>query len=158
MTPRQKAFITAYLGCRNSRKAAVEAGYSAKTAYSAGPRLLKDPEIVAAIRSATNAAALVEDEKNASVVARVIQEYERLAFLDPAQCFDEVTGEMLPLHQMPEDVRRAITSFGKKKFKFANKVAALDGLAEVLGMKQESAGMQAFQINIHLNSDELRSV
>ena len=48
LTPKQRAFIEAYAG--NATEAAKAAGYSEKTAYSAGQRLLKGVEIQNAIR------------------------------------------------------------------------------------------------------------
>lgn len=45
MTPKQKKFCAEYLIDLNATKAAIRAGYSAKTAYSIGQRLLKDVEI-----------------------------------------------------------------------------------------------------------------
>ena len=48
LTPKQKKFIEAYAG--NATEAAKAAGYSEKTAYSAGQRLLKGVEIQNAIR------------------------------------------------------------------------------------------------------------
>ena len=49
-TVRQQRFIEAYLRTGNATQAAIEAGYSAKTAYSQGHRLLKKAEIVAEIQ------------------------------------------------------------------------------------------------------------
>lgn len=48
MTARQRAFIEAYAG--NATEAAKAAGYSDRTAYSQGQRLLKNVEIAAAIQ------------------------------------------------------------------------------------------------------------
>lgn len=45
LTGKKKAFIAEYVKCRNACLAAKNAGYSKKTAYSSGPRLLQDPEI-----------------------------------------------------------------------------------------------------------------
>ena len=50
LTPRQARFVTEYLKDSNATDAAKRAGYSAKTAYSIGPRLLKDVGVSAAIR------------------------------------------------------------------------------------------------------------
>lgn len=47
-TEKQKRFIQCYDG--NATKAALKAGYSKKTAYSSGQRLLKDVEISVAIK------------------------------------------------------------------------------------------------------------
>ena len=53
LTAKEHAFVAAYLGEArgNATKAAEIAGYSPKTAYSAGGRLLKDVEVQAAIQA-----------------------------------------------------------------------------------------------------------
>lgn len=51
LTAKQKAFIEAYLTHWNATKAALEAEYSPKTAYSIGQENLKKPEIAAAIQA-----------------------------------------------------------------------------------------------------------
>jgi phage terminase small subunit len=45
MTPKKKLFVREYLIDRNATRAATAAGYSEKTAYSSGQRLLKDVEV-----------------------------------------------------------------------------------------------------------------
>lgn len=50
MTERQRRFADAYCETANATQAAKAAGYSAKTAYSQGERLLKNVEIAAYIR------------------------------------------------------------------------------------------------------------
>jgi len=52
MTARQRAFVEAYTD--NATEAAIKAGYSPKTAYSQGQRLLKNVEIAQAIREREN--------------------------------------------------------------------------------------------------------
>lgn len=57
LKPKQRAFVKAYLESWDGKKyhitnAAIAAGYSAKTAYSAGSRLLKNVEILNAINAA----------------------------------------------------------------------------------------------------------
>lgn len=49
LTPKQQRFVDAYLVEPNATKAAIAAGYSKKTAYSAGGRLLKNVEVAAAV-------------------------------------------------------------------------------------------------------------
>ena len=49
MNPKQARFVDEYLVDGNATQAAIRAGYSAKTAYSIGQRLLKHVEISAAI-------------------------------------------------------------------------------------------------------------
>lgn len=52
LTPRQLRFVQLYNRLENATEAAKQAGYSAKTAYSQGQRLLKNVEIAAAIQAA----------------------------------------------------------------------------------------------------------
>ena len=57
MTERQRRFADAYLASPNATRAAEAAGYSKKTAYSQGQRLLKNAEIAAFIRERQEQAA-----------------------------------------------------------------------------------------------------
>lgn len=45
MTERQRKFCDSYIICGNATQAAIKAGYSPKSAYSVGARLLKNVEI-----------------------------------------------------------------------------------------------------------------
>lgn len=49
LTPKQERFVAEYLIDLNATQAAIRAGYSARTAYSQGQRLLKHVEVAAAI-------------------------------------------------------------------------------------------------------------
>ncbi len=84
-----------------------------------------------------------------ATVDRVLQEYQHIAFLDIAGAFD-AEGHLLPIHEMPESVRRAIAGIevaslnvdgdgkgpvGKlHKIKLLDKGKALQDLAKHLGM------------------------
>lgn len=63
LTAKQQLFVDFYFihGC-NATKAAKAAGYSEKTAYSQGSRLLKDVDIDAHIRARMNEVAMQADE------------------------------------------------------------------------------------------------
>ena len=67
MTPRQKRFVEAFSG--NASAAARAAGYSEKTAYSQGERLLRNAEILSAIQERENRqlSALVADRTERQV-------------------------------------------------------------------------------------------
>ena len=54
MTDKQQAFIREYLIDFNITQAAIRAGYSAKTAYSIGQKLLKNAEVSKAVDMAMN--------------------------------------------------------------------------------------------------------
>lgn len=55
LTDKQKRFVSEYLIGLNATAAAKRAGYSEKTAYSMGQRLLKKVEIQKAVQNANNA-------------------------------------------------------------------------------------------------------
>ena len=52
LTAKQQAFVAEFLVDLNATQAAIRAGYSEKTAYSQGQRLLKNVEVDAAIKAA----------------------------------------------------------------------------------------------------------
>lgn len=54
MTEKQKKFIMEYAKCANATESALKAGYSKKTAYSIGQRLLKNVEIKQELKKLTN--------------------------------------------------------------------------------------------------------
>lgn len=112
MTPKQQQFIAEYLVDMNATKAAIRAGYSAKTAYSIGQENLKKPEIRQAINTA------MTERRNNLIATRE----ERQAFWseimrdEEAQLRDrlkasELLGksecdfsEKLQLHNQPEEI------------------------------------------------------
>src|ERR1700683_1178833 len=100
---RQAKFLAAYVQCGNATEAAKVAGYAPRTAYSSGQRMLQHPEIQAVIGRSLKQTEVTVD--------RVIEEAARLAFLDPAE-FYAVEGNLLPIHQMPENAGRALAGLG----------------------------------------------
>ncbi|MFA5151019.1 MAG: terminase small subunit [Clostridia bacterium] len=59
---KRKIFIDEYLKSWNATKAAKRAGYSEKTSYSSGQRLLKNDEVQQAIQDRLSASAMSADE------------------------------------------------------------------------------------------------
>jgi phage terminase small subunit len=103
---RYKLFVEAYLqNGGNVTQAAVSAGYSPRSAYNAGSRLMK----VAAIRqklAETRARSFAGMEITTD---RILREVARLAFFDPRQLFDE-KGDIRAIHEMDDDTAAAIAS------------------------------------------------
>jgi phage terminase small subunit len=62
LTNRQKVFINEYLKSFNATESAIKAGYSKKTAYSIGARLLKDVEIAEELRLRLSENAMSSEE------------------------------------------------------------------------------------------------
>ena len=75
---KQEQFAKEYLIDLNATQAAIRAGYSSKTAYSQGQRLLKNVEIQTRISELMN-----ERSRRTEITAdRVIQEIAKIAFSD----------------------------------------------------------------------------
>ena len=142
LTPKQATFVDEYLKDLNATQAAIRAGYSKKTAEWIGPQLLTKNHVAEAVASRMRA----REKRTEITQDRVLQEYARLAFIDPAKLFDE-SGRPLPIQQMDEDTRRAIigvdvATVGNDqmgigevlKLRLADKRAALDSVARHLGM------------------------
>jgi len=79
LTPKQALFIREYLVDLNATQAAIRAGYSEKTAYSQGQRLLKDVEIAAAVQGAMDK----RGERTEITADRVLKELWDIATADP---------------------------------------------------------------------------
>ena len=114
LTDKQRAFIAEYPVDKNMTKAAERAGYSAKTAYSQGQRLLKNVEIKTLVNQK-----LAELEEKAGLTAeRVMLEVKAIAtsnIMDGME-FNSDTGEFnfKSPDQVPEAVWRAaqeVTTF-----------------------------------------------
>jgi phage terminase small subunit len=105
LTVRQSRFVEAFLKNPNATEAAVAAGYSRKTAYAQGSRLLKNAEVARAIAEAQGRRA----ERVEVKADDILRELLRLATTDIGKAFNPETGQLLPLHEMPEEVRRSIS-------------------------------------------------
>lgn len=119
------------------------------TAETNGPRLLRKAQ-VAALVADLQAKQLAKVDASAE---RVKLELARLAFVDLGTAYDD-KGNLLPLHEMPEDTRRAISAvkvfeefegFGKdrvhvgdvREVKLFSKPEALQMLAKHHGMLRD---------------------
>ena len=148
MTPKETAFVREFRVDRNATKAAVRAGYSKRTAGSAGQRLLKKVEIRAAI-----------DAEDLDLAARVgltcemvLRERKRIAFFDPRQLLDS-EGNPKPLQDLDADTAAAIAGLEVvqvtgseaipgvisyvKRFKLGDKNASLASLEKYLGLHEK---------------------
>ncbi len=76
LTPRQARFVEEYLLDLNATQAAIRAGYSKKTAYSQGQRLLKHVEVAAAIQKAQEARSERTKIDQDWVIERLVGVYE----------------------------------------------------------------------------------
>lgn len=152
---RKELFRLEMLKLGNATKAAIAAGYSPKTAYSQGSRLMKDPKLAQEIKDI--GAKMLEGMKVTN--EKIIDAYARIAFLDPRRFFDE-NGNLLPISQLPTDVASALTGFETAaisagtdaagspehirttKIKWNDPIKALDSLARIQGMFKDTVKVE----------------
>lgn len=134
ISPQRATFAREYVKDHNAAAAYVRAGYSAKGAGQAAHKLLKNAEIAAFIAELEAKLATKAD----ITAEEIIRELKHIGFSDPGRVLGE-NGYLLPLNEMPEDIRRAISSVemggdGGTKIKFWPKNNALELLGKRLAM------------------------
>lgn len=158
---RHKKFIEAYISNGgNATEAAKTAGYSAKTAYSQGGRLLKDVEIQQAIKERSEFVAKKYELNTELIVKSIVQE---LTF-DPAKLY-QAGGQLKDITELDEDTRMALASvefeqMGSsdapvfvRKYKWAQRQGAREQAMKHLGMFEKD-NKQTAPMVIVFNSDD----
>ena len=125
MTHRQELFIQEYLNSLNATQSAIRAGYSPKTAYSIGQRLLKNVEVLQAINTAMN------ERKNTLIATRE----QRQEFW---------TSVMLDTDTAMKDRLKASELLGKSEGDFTDKVQA-----NISGMTLADLVMEDYEWKTH---------
>ena len=149
-TPRREKFIEEYIMLNNATQAAKNAGYSEKTAYSQGQRLLKNVEIAEEI-----ARRRAEMRKTSITPERIIREYLRLLNVDMKDIAawgpDGVKPH--PSDTLTDEQAAAIAEVAETqagiKIKLHDKKGILDSLARIAGMfvdKVEHTGRLEYEI------------
>lgn len=139
LNAKQLRFVQEYLIDLNATQAAIRSGYSEKTAYSQGQRLLKNVEIASAIKEAMDLRA-----NSVQITAeRVLLEVARLAMYDPRKFFN-ASGELLGIHDLDDDTAAALAGMdvmelpeglgSVKKIKLVDKGPNLERLMKHLGL------------------------
>lgn len=94
LNPKQQRFVEEYLCDLNATQAAIRAGYSERTAYSQGQRLLKHAEVQKAIIEGQQKRAERVELSQDWVLARLIENVERSMQAEPVLDSDGIpTGE-----------------------------------------------------------------
>ena len=167
MNGKQKAFAIEYVVDYNATQAAIRAGYSERSAYSQAHELLKKPEIKEAIKELEDAAA----ERAAVTKDKVLKELARVAFVDPRRLFDE-DGRPKDITTLDPDTAAALASVDileefdydgetrtlagyTKKYKWADKLRALEMLGKHLGMFTDKVHVDG---SLDTGSDKLANI
>lgn len=104
LTPKQRLFALEYIACLNATEACRRAGYRSKNPDVDGPRMLGN----AGVRSLIDEALARREAELQLTAERILRELYRIGTVDVSTAFNDAGG-MLPLKEMPEDVRRAIS-------------------------------------------------
>src|SRR5205085_2965101 len=140
LNDRQARFVAEYLVDLNATQAAIRAGYSARTAYSAGERLLRNVEVAAAIAEAQAA----RSRRTEVTADRVVLELARVAFGDPRRVMswgpDGV--KLRPSAELADEEAAIVAEVGETttkeggtlRVKTVDKLGALRLLGQHLGM------------------------
>ena len=187
LSVKHQYFADCILDGMTATDAAIEAGYSEKTAYSSGSRLAQDPAVMEYIASKRQ-----KIEKKVDVSReRVMAEYAKLAFYDPRSIHNE-DGTVKAIPDWNDDAAAALCGFeikeekayatyegddiakgdfakatersGElKKFKMEQRKGALDSLCRMLGYdapkKLEVAGAEGGPIQVaHLSAEEAKII
>jgi phage terminase small subunit len=142
LTPKQRLFVDEYIIDFNATAAAVRAGYSPKTAVKIGSENIRKPDVQAAIQEVMSK----RESRTQITQDRVLQEFARIAFLDPKALFDD-EGKPRRIVDLSDDTAAAIAGLDVvmtgnselgvgqvQKIKIADKIQALTQLARHLGM------------------------
>lgn len=143
MTPKQAAFVREFLTDLCATRAAIRAGYSARTAAFIGAENLKKPQIASAIERAMSE----RSERTEITADRVLEKIGHLAFFDIRNLLNP-DGTLRPLDALDEATAAVISGLEAtelrnadgepigvvKKLKLTDRLGALTLLARHLGM------------------------
>ena len=152
LNPKQQRFVLEYLIDLNATQAAIRAGYSPRSAAEQAYDLLRKPQIQEAIDKARQKTA----DKLEITRERVLEEYAKLAFLDPRN-FYNADGTLKKVPDMDADTAAALQGFEvdeikmgedspalgvTQKIKWHDKKAALDSITRMMGWNQDKVKLQ----------------
>jgi len=153
LTARQNNFLLNLLVGMPQQDAYEQAGYDARgpVAASNASTLIRHPKFSKCYKRALADIKAKITKPYEVTRDRILNEYAKLAFLDPRQFYDE-QGNIKPIHKLDADVAAAIKGVDvqvrripgdengefdeihTKKITMADKKAALDSLSRILGM------------------------
>src|SRR3954447_19481227 len=152
LNDRQARFVAEYLVDLNATRAAIRAGYSARTAYSAGERLLRNVEVGAAIAEAQAA----RSRRTEVTADRVVLELARVAFGDPRRVMSWGPGgvRLRPSAELADEEAAIVAEVGETttkeggslRVKTVDKLGALRLLGQHLGLFLERRHVEATTI------------
>src|SRR5689334_19926091 len=145
LNERQARFVAEYLLDLNATQAAIRAGYSTRSAYSTGERMLRNAEVAAAIAEAQAA----RSRRTEVTADRVVLELARVAFGDPRRVMEWGPGgvKLRPSAELTDEEAAIVAEAsqtvteagGTVRLRAVDKLGALKLLGQHLGMFGEKA-------------------
>lgn len=141
---RRERFVVTLLADpkRNATKAAIGAGFSAKTAYSAGSRLLKHVEVARVLKAREAEVVGKAMEKVQLTADEMIDSLARDVRFDPAKLYN-ADGSMKQVSEMDEATRRALRGVESDEIRVGD--AVLGHTSKVKFPEQTAAREQGFK-------------
>src|SRR4051794_39726934 len=149
LNDRQARFVAEYLVDLNATQAAIRAGYSTRSAYSTGERMLRNAEVAAAIAEAQAA----RGRRTEVTADRVVLELARVAFGDPRRVMSWGPGgvTLRSSAELADEDAAIVAEVGETttkeggslRVKTVDKLGALRLLAQHLGMLNEKVDLRA---------------
>ena len=163
LSDQYKLFCENYIINFNGTEAAIKAGFSEKTARSQASRLLTRVDIQQYISELTEK----RSERVKVTADDVINELAKLAFLNVDDLYCDITGELLPVSEMNDKAKAAISSIetksirvGKDSYKKVNvaktysKEKALELLGKHLGIYEMDNKQKNQNITVNLSDSD----
>ncbi len=145
LTPKQQRFVEEYLVDLNATRAAIDAGYSKKSARLIGCENITKPNIQEAIQKSK----IERSERTKVTVDMVLKELATFGFSNIQDYLKHSQDDLAifkSIDDMPENAARAIESIkvntreGKIEFKLHNKPKGLELIGRHLGMFIDKIG------------------
>lgn len=151
MRPRHRRLVEEYLIDRNATQAAIRAGYSPRTAHLNITRLMRHPDVVAAI-AAADAAAAARDQP---VIAEVLELLAAVGLADPRRFLEAGPDgpRLRPSAALGRAERAAIAEIAVSKdgavsLKLHRKQPALEVLARHFALDEASGAAEAMAASV----------
>lgn len=139
LNARQEAFCQSYVRCGNATRAAKEAGYSEKTAYSQGHDLLKKPEAksrIETIRADRFRALHMDKDETLALLARQAR-FTLNGLIKVVDGAPVVDLENATQDQLDALAEASLSDTGVLKIKGPNVLGALTTLAKIQGLMKD---------------------
>lgn len=154
LTLKQRVFVAEYMKDMNATRAAIRAGYSPRSAYSTGERLLRNAEVAVEVER------LVEKriERSGIEADWVLEELARLAFSDLREHVEWGPNRVVLKESagLTDEAAAAVAEVAKTvgengasyKIKLHDKLGALRDLAKHLGLFPKDGSSVKVNVNV----------